>query len=339
MSYKPLRIGMALVAVLAVAATAGAAPASSKAGVYQYVIHEAQGTPAEVAAAIAEAAPKAGFDKLALVPVGSPEDCRYTASVVALYQPDYAKKVLNANRKTGPFAIVDRVNVFEDENGVHVSVVNPRSILRTVLMEDEAHSDLIEEHLADLRELILGAVEGKASEQEYGKVRKKGHIGRTMGVMAGGPFNKKVQDVSVVGGEDWRAMAGRVEGALKSEGPKWGTSLAYALELPEFEITVFGTTGTPMDTKSFSIVGAGADKSRKKLSCPGLAHAGAYPIEVVVAREGTTIRTRTVDSMYRMKMYFEDAGKWAFMKNMGMPGSIASETEAQIQAAVDTWEQ
>ena len=40
---------------------------------------------------------------------------------------------------------------------------------------------------------------------------------------------------------------------------------------------------------------------------------------------------------HRMKMYFEDAGKWAFMKNMGMPGSIASETEAQIQAAADTY--
>ena len=26
--------------------------------------------------------------------------------------------------------------------------------------------------------------------------------------------------------------------------------------------------------------------------------------------------------MYRMKVYFEDAGKRAFMKNMGMPGQI-----------------
>ena len=32
-----------------------------------------------------------------------------------------------------------------------------------------------------------------------------------------------------------------------------------------------------------------------------------------------------------MKMYFEDAGKWAFMKNMGMRGSIADEMTAQIR--------
>ncbi len=33
----------------------------------------------------------------------------------------------------------------------------------------------------------------------------------------------------------------------------------------------------------------------------------------------------TLDEMYRMKVYFEDAGKWAFMKNMGMPGEIEKE--------------
>jgi hypothetical protein len=204
-------------------------------------------------------------------------------------------------------------------------------------MEDKAHSALIEQHLADLRQLVVGAVEGETSEQDYGQMRGKGHIGRTMGVVAGGPFHKKVQEISVVGGDDWTDMAGRVEKALQAKGPRWGMSLAYALELPEFELAVFGTTGTPMDTQSFGIVGAGVDESRANLQCPGLAHAGAYPIEVVVTTEGVTIRTRMVDTMYRMKMYFEDAGKWAFMKNMGMPGSIEDEVTEQIQAAVATY--
>ena len=339
MKSNSLRIGMVLAVALVVATAAGAAPASPEAGVFQYVIHKAQGTPAEVAAAIAEAAPAAGFEKLAIVPVGSPESCSFTASVVALYEPEFAKKVLTANRKTGPFGIVDRINVFEDENGVHVSVVNPRSTLRTVLMEDQAHSALIEQHLADLRKLILGAVKGEESDQDYGQIRKKGHIGRTMGVVAGGPFDRKVQELFVVGGKDWTDMATRVEKALKVKGPKWGLSLAYALELTEFELTVLGTTGTPMDTQSFGIVGAGADSSRADLACPGLAHAGSYPIEVVVTQESVTIRTRIIETMYRMKMFYEDAGKWAFMKNMGMPGSIEDEITAQVQAAVDTYGQ
>jgi hypothetical protein len=155
-----------------------------------------------------------------------------------------------------------------------------------------------------------------------------------MGVMAGGAFGEKVQDVAVGGGEDWKGTAERVEAGLEKRGPKWGLHLAYALEIPEAEAVVLGTSGTPMDSQSFSIVGAGADSSRDGFKCPGIAHAGAYPIEVVVAKDAGTVRVRVVDSMYRMKMFFEDAGKWAFMKNMGMPGSITDEIKAQVKGGL-----
>lgn len=32
-----------------------------------------------------------------------------------------------------------------------------------------------------------------------------------------------------------------------------------------------------------------------------------------------------LDEMYRMKVYFEDMGKWAFRKKMRMPGQIEDE--------------
>jgi len=41
-----------------------------------------------------------------------------------------------------------------------------------------------------------------------------------------------------------------------------------------------------------------------------------------------------VDAMFRMKMYFEDAGKWAFMKNMGMPGSLADEIRVKVRESL-----
>jgi hypothetical protein len=47
------------------------------------------------------------------------------------------------------------------------------------------------------------------------------------------------------------------------------------------------------------------------------------------------VKVRFIDAMYRMKMYFEDAGKWAFMKNMGMPGSIADELKTQIKTILE----
>jgi hypothetical protein len=321
-----------LAVALAIATTAGAAPPAP--GVYQYVVHKAEGSVDSVASAIAAAAPGAGFQVLARVPASAPAGCGYRAEVVALYSPEHGRQVVAANRRTGPFAVVDRVNVFEDEMGVHVSVLNPRSVLRTVLMDDQKHAALIESHLSALRALVSGAVKGTATSQDYGEAREKGYIGKTMGVMAGGSFTEKVQDVAVVGGDDWKGAAERVGAALEKKGPKWGLHLAYALEIPEAETVVLGSTGTPMDAKSFEIVGAGADSSRDGLKCPGLAHAGAYPIEVVVAKNAGSVRVRVVDTMYRMKMYFEDAGKWAFMKNMGMPGSIQDEIAAQVRPAV-----
>jgi len=327
------RPAAALAVALAVATTAGAAPAASP-GVYQYVVHGARGSVDSVASAIAAAAPGAGFQALARVAAGSPAGCGYRAEVVALFHPDYGRQVIGANRRTGPFAVVDRVNVFEDEKGVHVSITNPRSVLRTVLMDDAKHAALVESHLQALRGLVSGAVEGTPAGEDYGQRREKGAIGKTMGVMAGGPFGDKVEDVSVVGGEDWKGAAERLRAGLEKKGPKWGLQLAYFLEIPEAETVVLGTTGTPMDSRSFAIVGAGADSSRDGGQCPGIAHAGAYPIELVVAHDGGAVRVRLVDSMYRMKMYFEDAGKWAFMKNMGMPGSIADEISAQIRPAL-----
>jgi hypothetical protein len=41
-----------------------------------------------------------------------------------------------------------------------------------------------------------------------------------------------------------------------------------------------------------------------------------------------------VDEMYRMKMFFEDAGKMKFARNMGMPGSIEDEIKDLIRSAL-----
>jgi hypothetical protein len=328
-----VRTRILLAGALAAATAASAAPPAAP-GVYQYVVHRAEGSVDAVASAIAAAAPGAGFQLLARFPASAPGGCAYKAEVLALYSPELGRAVVAANRRTGPFGIVDRVNVFEDEKGVHVSLVNPRSVLRTVLMDDQKHAPVIESHLAALRSLVTGAVKGTPAGEDYGQAREKGYIGKTMGVMAGGPFGEKVQDVALVGGDDWKGTAERVRAALEKKGPKWGLHLVYALEVPEAEAVVLGTSGTPMDSQSFTIVGAGADSSRDDLKCPGIAHAGAYPIEVVVAKDAGSVRVRVVDTMYRMKMFFEDAGKWAFMKNMGMPGSIQDEITAQVRPAL-----
>jgi hypothetical protein len=42
-------------------------------------------------------------------------------------------------------------------------------------------------------------------------------------------------------------------------------------------------------------------------------------------RERGMVKVVTLHEMYRMKVYFQDAGNWAFIKNMRMPGQIEEE--------------
>lgn len=337
MNERPRRTAPALaltLPLLLAGGSAAAADARTEHGVYEYVVERAATGVPETAEAVEQALLRGGFRILGRVDAGSPAGCRFQSRVVAASDPAYAARLMAANRRTGPFAVVDRINVFADEAGTHVAVVNAESVNRTVLMDDPASSELARAHVVALRSLLSGVVPGTASEREYGEKRSRGYIGKTMGVMAGGPFGEKIDDEAVIGGADWKGVAARLREGLARPGGRWGLHLVYELELPEHETVVLGSSGTPMDSKSFSIVRAGADDARGSYRCPGLAHAAAYPIEIVVTREGDSVRVRMVDAMYRMKMYFEDAGKWAFMKNMGMPGSIHDELAGQIRAAL-----
>ena len=294
-------------------------------GVYEYVVTKVVGTIEQISAGLSDTASKNGWIVLTAFDAGTPKDCPFRAHIIALYHPTYIKALMDANRKTGPFAAIDRINIFTDEQGTHVAVINPHSIVRTVMMDDTAYTALSESHLQSLRQMILSAVHGTPSEKQYGEIRDEGYIGKTMGVMAGGRFEEKIEDEFIVQKANRTEIADKVSRVLADSGNRWGTHLVYRIPLKEYETEIIGIAGTALEGESFDIVGAGSDDSRGDDKCPGLAHAGAYPLELVVAHENDVVSVRMVDAMFRMKMYFEDAGKWAFMKHMSMPGSIKDE--------------
>ena len=99
-------------------------------------------------------------------------------------------------------------------------------------------------------------------------------------------------------------------------------------------MVILGVSGAAMESRAYQIVGAGSDDTRDGYRCPGLAYGPAFPVEVVVLRDSGAVRVTLVDEMYRMKLYFEDAGKMKFAANMGMPGSIEDEIRGLIRAGV-----
>lgn len=280
----------------------------------------------------------AGWEVLADYAVGVDSgSCGYGARVLALHSSHYSRVVL-ARGPRAAFALPIRLVVFQDEAGSHVAMASPLSINRTIVAEYgfEEESEAV---VAEVSRIVRDGLRGVPTRRQYGQVRDRGYIGRTMGIMAGGPFLEKVSTVFVTPGdspEDLRRVAGQIwQAARRPAGRgRWQLGGVYRLDLADQGVVIIGLGGAAMEARAFQIVGAGGDRSRRSFRCPGLAYGAAFPLEIVVMRDSGQIRVTLMNEMYRMKMFFEDAGKMKFAANMGMPGSIEGEIRSVITAGV-----
>lgn len=282
------------------------------------------------ASAVGTALARQGFTVLADHPVGTDRArCRYTARVVVAALPERTAALLGRGAHAA-FATPVRIAIYEDERGVHASMVNPRSLDRTIVAESglEAAGDRL---VADVGALVAAATRGQRVNRAYGQPRDRGLIGKTMGVMAGGPFTGQVATIATYATTDPRRVADDIWRRLQQPGQgSWQLRGAYRMDLDAQGMVILGVGGAPMEAKAFAIVGAGGDDARAAFACPGLAYAPAFPLELVIRRDGSQVRVEAIDAMFRMKMYFEDAGRMKFARNMGMPGSIAAELRAAV---------
>ena len=335
---------LAAVALLPLGATPSAAPALSPAfdavtaeeyGVYVTLAERLTGDFDEVVATLNGAVEAAGWVVLSTHESGVDEDaCSYRAAVLAVNAPEYAASVLRMGVNAA-FALPLRVVVFQDENGTHVAAANPLSLNRTIISEDafDAESRAV---IGQLQAIAESAFPGKAGSQQYGQMRDRGLISRTMGLIAGGEFTSKIETVTRVrpeNGEGLSEVAHRIYQGLEGVGGSWSWDIrpVYLLDLASEGAVVIGLTGVRMEEKAFQIVGSGGNSARKDLACPGIDHAAAFPIELVLIEEDERIAVQIIDAMFRMKMFFEDAGKMKFAANMRMPGSIEDEIRDKVE--------
>lgn len=89
---------------------------------------------------------------------------------------------------------------------------------------------------------------------------------------------------------------------------------------PDKKAILLGITRNRTEGVSFYIVGS----ETKENSCPGLDHLTAYPIEVLLMIKDDNIVIQTPREMFRMDMFFWDAGMAAFMNHMSMPDILDS---------------
>lgn len=298
---------------------------ASEYGVYVKVIEKAKGGVDEVSSRVESVLRATGWEVLATYSTGVPEGCKFRSRVVVFSSPAYAKPIMSNGVKAA-FALPLRVGIYEDETGVNVAVLNPASLNRTVI-HDTKLADLSLSTINSIVEVIARDVTGSAVKKQIGEIRTKGKVGG----MGGGDFLDKIEEVYAASDDSdatFKKVSENVRKGILDNRKNW--KLIYSLDLSSQGAVIFGVTETKMEGRAFRI--AGEKRSSDSYKFPGIDHNAAFPIEVIVYRDGGKVKVALLDEMYRMKVYFEDAGKWAFMKNMRMPGQIQEELVEMVSA-------
>jgi hypothetical protein len=159
--------------------------------------------------------------------------------------------------------------------------------------------------------------------KQQGQMRDTGEITG----MGGGAFPDKI----VTGATSSKPLAEMAAAIEKGVADKSGWHVVYAYK-PSDAVMVVGVTNAKTEGRAFGI--AGEKRASGKNQFPGVDHAAAFPIEVVLYKKGASNSAMLLKEMWRMKLYFQDAGNWAFMKNMGMPGEIQDEIESGLKKSL-----
>ena len=87
---------------------------------------------------------------------------------------------------------------------------------------------------------------------------------------------------------------------------------------PDSTAYLLGISRKRTEAISFKIVGDETETNK----CPGIDHLCAFPVEVLIMMKGDQLIIQTQREMFRMDMYFWDAGMGAFMSHANMPSML-----------------
>ena len=274
------------------------------------------------------------------------ENCGYRAFLLVSQKSDYTEYVTSFGNRYLVAAFL-KAGIYETGDGIQINIADPETINRIVFndLNDSEYDKAISGTLSYKNNLISTIHKLKAGEEvqlAHEPVRSAKDLrkaNKDMFMMVGPMtffrdedqfpliYSEKV-DKSMDGVHDF---LGKVKKNLTAFTPdnkdvdyQWtpdATDLNW-----ELISTVYATDSTAVllglsrpRTEALSFKIAGQPREGKENSCPGIDHICAYPIEVLIYQEDDKLMMRSAREMFRMDMYFWDAGKMAFMEYMNMP--------------------
>jgi hypothetical protein len=178
------------------------------------------------------------------------------------------------------------------------------------------------------------SVEPKDLEPRRSAKELNGYNGDSMGkIMAGSKdFHQSLQVV----------LEFPVEGSEQAAFEKACRQVAENLGRAKNGWQIISTLDTGNLTRVYGVTQGSAEQTairidsmfRKDKSAanpvPGVDHAGAFPMELLVFVDGDKVKVAHFGQMWRMQYYFWDAGYAAFTANVAVPGRLFNQLTAAV---------
>jgi hypothetical protein len=330
-------------------------------GIYLLTVSNIKGDIEKVGDELKTKLKSADYDILAYNDVAVPDivrpkkedQCGFKAKLILMSSDEYTKMVTARGNKYLIASFI-RVGIYETQNGIQVTIGDIETINRIIfndLWENEKQNEYnsvvnkTKEFKKNIVKTIHSISGGVKVEQAMEPIRDDEDLresARDMFMMVGPLtfFNDEDQFPLIYSRKNTEGVSGiaklknDMKSNLKSFKPakddidyrhvaspevlKW--KIVGEVYSPDSTALVLGITRPQTEGLSFHI--AGSSRETEQNSCPGIDHVCAYPIEVLIIQKEDQLLVYSAREMFRMDMYFWDAGKMAFMNHMSMPGIL-----------------
>ena len=329
---RTLRSLFTLIVVLL--AWSGIARAADDHGIFERIL-AASGSFEETSAALEK---NLGESKLILhakydlkVPDGAQK-----ARLYVLTSPAYLEAAKSAPANTASAQIL-RVAVYQFGAGkkTYINMANPVAHAMVFYGEQKDYPQLlaaaktVAQEIRDVAAKVPGTAETAQLEPTRNEKTLRKFNGDGLAKMMAKWRNWEESQIVLFEGKpaEFDAIVGRVEKALaasKDKGPDDSSGWRLISQVPVGTNAVyFGISNEYTENKAIRINSDfRSDGKSKDAPYPGIDHASALPLEILVINDGKTVRAVQYGQMWRMQLYFWDSGYMAFTKNTFIPSAI-----------------
>jgi len=313
-------------------------------GIFERIL-EASGSFEDTTAAVEKALGESKLTLHAKHDLKTPDGVQ-KARIYVLTSPAYLEAAKTAPANTVSAQVL-RLAVYQYGEGrkTQINMANPVAHAMVFYAEQKDYPQLLTAAKAAAQELrdVAAKVPGKAVAVQLEPARSEKTLNKFNGdgpakMMAKWRNWEESQNLVLEGKADaFAATVDRVEKALsasKDKGADDASGWKLITKVPLGSNAVyFGISNDYTENKCVRINSDfRSDGKTKDAPYPGVDHAAALPLEVLVINDGKNTRVVQYGEMWRMQLYFWDSGYMAFAKNTLVPATIFDSIEEALKA-------